>query len=265
MRPESSDDPSATEIATAQAPPKPRGRGFLLLVALAGAVACGVLGFLLYQAYEREQQLRVGLSTTEYELARVRTVNEELTAANRELTAELLGSEASLRTVSVGRDQAKAGLQAAIVERDDVQASLRETRREREAALASLRTATFERTESQSALREMTFARDNATRSISSLRSELSNCTEALDAAVDAARSYRDKLDEISSAIRIGMIGVADVPSKGFSFGSGFDLESEYRKVVNEYNDLVRRFNAAVERSNDFGEILNRVINILRS
>ena len=224
MLPESRDDPSAAAIATVQAPQVPRGRGFLLLMALAGAVACGVLGFLLYQADERDQQLRVGLSTTEYELARARTVNEELTAANRELT-----------------------------------------RRERDAALASLRTATSERAESQSALREMTFARDNATRSLSSVRSELSNCTEALDTAIDAARSHRDKLDEISSALRIGMIGVADIPTKGFVFSSGFDLESEYRKVVDEYNDLVRRFNAAVERSNDFGEILNRVINILRS
>ena len=223
MLPESSDDPSAAAIATVQAPQMPRGRGFLLLMALAGAVACGVLGFLLYQADERDQQLRVGLSTTEYELARARTVNEELTAANRELT-----------------------------------------RRERDAALASLRTATSERAESQSALREMTFARDNVTRSLSSVRSELSNCTEALDTAIDAARSHRDKLDEISSALRIGMIGVADIPTKGFVFSSGFDLESEYRKVVDEYNDLVRRFNAAMEPSNDLGEILNRLIGILR-
>ena len=57
------------------------------------------------------------------------------------------------------------------------------------------------------------------------------------------------------------MIGVADVLSKGCVM-SGYDLESKYRKVVNEYNDLVRRFNAAVERSNDLGEILNRVIGI---
>ena len=60
------------------------------------------------------------------------------------------------------------------------------------------------------------------------------------------------------------MIGVADIPTKGFVFSSGFDLESEYRKVVDEYNDLVRRFNAAMEPSNDLGEILNRLIGILR-
>ena len=110
MLPESSDDPSAAAIATVQAPQVPRGRGFLLLMALAGAVACGVLGFLLYQADERDQQLRVGLSTTEYELARARTVNEELTAANRELTSELVASEASLRTMSIACDQATRSL-----------------------------------------------------------------------------------------------------------------------------------------------------------
>lgn len=95
-------------------------------------------------------------------------------------------------------------------------------------------------------------------------RNEISECSEALDQVTEIARSHRDKLDEIASAIRIGMIGVADIPSEGFIGGVAFDFEGEYRKVVRRYNDLVDRFNAAVERSNDLGEILNRVIGILR-
>lgn len=126
----------------------------------------------------------------------------------------------------------------------------RQTAAERDALRADLRLAEA--------------ARDRATQSLSSARSELASCSDALDTAVSAARSHRDKLDEIASAIRIGMIGVSVIPSKGIVFSRGFDLESEYRKVVDEYDDLVRRFNAAVDRSNDLGDILNKIIGILR-
>ncbi len=112
-------------------------------------------------------------------------------------------------------------------------------------------------------LRAATNDRDTAKRELAATRFELSECGESLESTMDIARSHRDKRDEIASAIRIGLSGVADIPRKGFIFEDGSDLESEYRKVIKEYNDLVGRFNAAVERSNDLGEVLNRVIRIL--
>ena len=159
-----------------------------------------------------------------------------------------------------------------------VEAECEEVQESFEAAEEALRTATSELEELRSALRQAEFARDSANRSLASVRAEFaecedslasvraefSECEDSLERTVRIARSHRDKLDEITSATRIGMIGVADIPAKGFVFSSGYDLESEYRKVVDEYNDLVRRFNAAVDRSNDLGEVLNQIIRILR-
>lgn len=167
------------------------------------------------------------------------------------LRAELTMCEYQLNLEQAARRRVEA-------EREEVQESF-------EAAEEALRTATSELEELRSALRQAEFARDSANRSLASVRAEFAECEDSLESTVRIARSHRDKLDEITSAIRIGMIGVADIPAKGFVFSSGYDLESEYRKVVNEYNDLVGRFNAAIERSDDLGEILNRVINILRS
>ncbi len=130
---------------------------------------------------------------------------------------------------------------------------------------ATRRRVEAERDELSLDLRHAESARDSATRSLASARAALSDCQDSLESAIRIARSHSDKLDEIASAIRIGMIGVTDIPAKRSAFGFGFDAESEYRKVVDDYNDLVRRFSAAVERSNDLGEIVNRVVNILRS
>ena len=237
MQPEPTEAPPAIMASTDPRTPTPRGRGLLRSLAVAALVGCSVLGVLLYRAHEREQALRAELTMCEYQL------NLEQ-AARRRVEAE----------------------------REEVQESL-------EAARGALRTATSELEVLRSALRQAEFARDSANRSLASVRAEFaecedslasvraefSECEDSLESTVRIARSHRDKLDEITSAIRIGMIGVADIPAKGFVFTGGYDLESEYRKVVDEYNDLVGRFNAAIERSDDLGEILNRVINILRS
>ncbi len=152
-------------------------------------------------------------------------------------------------------------LRAALVEseyeRAEVQRSLDRTQ-------AALQSVASELDDLRSTLRQTELSRDTATRALDAVRAEASECNDALENAVRIARSHRDKLDEIASAIRFGMISVADIPSKGLVFDGGYDLESEYRKIVKEYNDLVGRFNAAIERSNDLGEIVNRVIDILR-
>jgi hypothetical protein len=188
------------------AKPKPRGRGLLRATSAAGLIGCAVLGFLLFQAAEREKALQkalqVELSMWQYQLSAEQTTRRRVEAERKEFSLELRQAES---------------------------------------------------------------ARDSATRSLTSARTALSECQGSLESTVRIARSHRDKLDEIAGAIQIGMIGVTDIPAKRSSFGFGFDAESEYRKVVDDYNDLVRRFNAAIERSNDLGEIVNRVVNILRS
>lgn len=171
------------------------------LIVLASIAASGVLGVLLNHSRGREQSLRYALASTERELHDAQMVAEELSQSNQELSSKLGHSEASMRAVTVERDDA---------------------------------------------------------------RSELANCATALESATDIARRHRDKLDEIASAIRFGMIGVSDIPTEGFFSSFGLGLESEYRKVLNQYNDLVDRFNAAVDRSNDLGEIVNKVVGIMR-
>lgn len=218
-------------------PPRPRGSALLVCVALAGIAGSAVQGLLLYQGHEREMALRNALSTSETERAATQT----------------------------GLDRTRSALQIVTAEREQVADALRQVKAEREQVSNALRQTAAERDGLRSTLRQTEFDRDNATRSLSAARGEVAACNEALEEAVSIARNHRDKLDEIASAIRIGMIGVADVPGEGLVFGSGYDLESEYRKIVKKYNDLVNRFNAAVDRSNDLGEIVNRVINILRS
>jgi hypothetical protein len=151
----------------------------------------------------------------------------------------------------------RGALSASEYERAEIQRGLDRTQTALEAAIAECDSLRYK-------LRQTELARDDATIALTAVRAEASECNDALENAVSIARSHRDTLDEIASAIRFGMIGVADIPSKGLVFSSGYDLESEYRKVVKEYNDLVSRFNAAVERSNDLGEIVNRIINIMR-
>ena len=163
-----------------------------------------------------------------------------------------------LYQTSVRERSLRAGVSMCEYQLDSEQAARRRVETERD----QLRSAIAE---TRAELRASTSDRDTAKRELAATRFDLSECGESLESSMDIARTHRDKLDEISSAIRIGLIGVADIPDKGFIFGGGSDLESEYRKVVKEYNDLVGRFNAAVERSNDLGEVLNRVIRILRS
>jgi len=153
---------------------------------------------------------------------------------------------------SHGRErQIRAELEAAIAERDSISLDLR--------YLAARHSAT------QSELRQVTESRDSALVSLVKVRSDLRECAEARDEAISAARKSEGQLEDIASAIRIGMMGLASIPPEEvvFSFGSG--LEYEYQKLVSEYNDLVSRFNAAVERSNDLVEIVNRVIRSLMS
>lgn len=209
MQPDPPNEASDPVTPPDLAKPKPRGRGLLRAATAAGLIGCAVLGFLRFQAAEREKVLQAGLAMCQYQLNSEQTTRRRVEAERDELSLDL-------RQAELARDSA--------------------TR-----SLASARTA------------------------LSECQGSLSECQGNLESAVRIARSHRDKLDEIASAIRIGMIGVTDIPSEGFVFSGGYDLESEYRKVVKKYNDLVDRFNAAVERSNDLGEIVNRVVNILRS
>lgn len=209
MQPDPANEASDPVTPPDLAKHSPRGRGLLRATSAAGLIGCAVLGFLLFQAAEREKALQVELSMCQYQLSAEQVTRRRVEAECEELSLEM---------------------------------------------------------------RQAELARDSATRSLTSVRTALSEseglhaeCQDSLESAVRIARSHLDKLDEIASAIRIGMIGVADIPGEGFVFSGGYDLESEYRKVVKKYNDLVDRFNAALERSNDLGEIVNRIVNILRS
>jgi hypothetical protein len=221
---------SATEPAPAPIEARSRVKWFMIAIVFVSVAICVTLATRLMQAGAREAVLvsKVEIGARSLEIAL--TDNEQLAASNRDLTAKLRASEEVAREIGADRDRLRVSLRSAQSERDELAASLE----------------------------VMSENRDRA-------RSDFAECSEALDSALAVARRHRDTLDEISSAIRIGMIGVTSIPSKGFTFGSGFDLESEYRKVVDEYNDLVRRFNAAVERSNDLGEIVNKIISILRN
>lgn len=221
---------SATEPAPAPIEARSRVKWFMIAIVFVSVAICVTLATRLMQAGAREAVLvsKVEIGARSLEIAL--TDNEQLAASNRDLTAKLRASEEVAREIGADRDRLRVSLRSAQSERDELAASLE----------------------------AMSENRDRA-------RSDFAECSEALDSALAVARRHRDTLDEISSAIRIGMIGVTSIPSKGFTFGSGFDLESEYRKVVDEYNDLVRRFNAAVERSNDLGEIVNKIISILRN
>ena len=272
-------DGTTLDGASPAEPPRPRGRALLVCFTLAGIAGCAVLGLLLYQGHEREMALRVALSTSESERAETQTSLDRTRAALQIVTTEREDVRSTLKRVEAERDGVLSKLEATTAalrsvtdERDQVASALRQAEAERASAESSLdstrgnlRSVIAERDGLRSTLRQTELARDNATRSLSAARDEVSECNEALEQAVSIARSHRDRLDEIASAIRIGMIGVTDIPSEGFVFSGGYDLESEYRKVVKKYNDLVDRFNAAVERSNDLGEIVNRVVNILRS
>jgi len=244
-------DGTTLEGASPAKPHRRRARGILWFFALAGAAGCAVQGVLLYQGHEREMALRNALSTSETERAAT------LTGLDR--------TRSALQIVTAEREQVANALRQAKAEREQVADALIQAKAEREQVANALRQTAAERDGLRSTLRQTEFDRDNATRSLSAARGEVAACNEALEEAVSIARNHRDKLDEIASAIRIGMIGVADVPGEGLVFGSGYDLESEYRKIVKKYNDLVNRFNAAVDRSNDLGEIVNRVVSILRS
>ena len=230
-------DSTTHDGASLSEPPRPRGRALLVCFALAGITGCAVQGLLLYQGHEREMALRVALSTRESERAETQ----------------------------LSLERSRSALQIVTKEREQVADALRQANAEREQVANALRQATAERDGLRSTLRQAEFDRDTAARSLSAARGEITECNEALEQAVSIARNHRDKLDEIASAIRIGMIGVTDVPGEGLVIVSGYDLESEYRKIIKKYNDLVNRFNAAVDRSNDLGEIVNRVVNILRS
>lgn len=223
-------DSATFDGASRLEPPRRRGRPILWCFALAGAAGCAVQGLLLYQGHEREMALRVALSTSESERAETQTSLDRTRAALQIVTTERASAESSL-------DSTRGTLRSVIAERDGL----------------------------RSTLRQAELARDDAALSLSAARDAVDECSEALEQAVGIARSHRDKLDEIARAISIGMIGVTDIPSEGSVFSGGYDLESEYRKVVKKYNDLVDRFNAAIERSNDLGEIVNRVVDILRS
>ncbi len=244
-------DSTTHDGASLSEPPRPRGRALLVCFALAGITGCAVQGLLLYQGHEREMALRVALSTRESERA--------------ETQLSLERSRSALQIVTKEREQVADALRQANAEREQVADALRQANAEREQVANALRQATAERDGLRSTLRQAEFDRDTAARSLSAARGEITECNEALEQAVSIARNHRDKLDEIASAIRIGMIGVTDVPGEGLVIVSGYDLESEYRKIIKKYNDLVNRFNAAVDRSNDLGEIVNRVVNILRS
>lgn len=218
MTDDQSNDSPMVDTTAAPSPSNPRGPVFARFAALTGFIGCAVLGVLLNRALEREAEVRSALSASEYQRV--------------EAEARLSRTRMALETVTEERDESVRTLRS-------IRAALAEAEESRD--------------DLRSTLRQTELARDSATRALSAARAEVSECGEALEQAASIARSHRDKLDEIASAIRIGMIGVTDIPAKGFIFGGGFDLESEYRKVVNEYNDLVGRFNAAVERSNDLG------------
>jgi chromosome segregation ATPase len=258
-----SDEPTV-EIAQRPEPQKPRGRALLVIFALVSFVGCAVLGALLHQAHEREGALSAALSASEYErseaqvnLERTRNTLDAVKLERDDALRKLDATRVALQEATNDRDDARSALERSEAGRTMAESSLSSTR-------GSLRTVTTERDELRATLRQSELARDAATRALTTARAEVSECNEALEQVTSIARSHRDKLDEIASAIRIGMIGVADIPAKGFVFTGGYDLESEYRKVVDEYNDLVRRFNAAVDRSNDLGEVLNQIIRILR-
>jgi hypothetical protein len=264
MADDQNNDAPAVDMATPTEPPKPRGRWLLRFFVIVGVVGCVVLGVLLQKAHERELDLRAALSESEYERAenqrsldRTQSVLQRVEGERSEALRNLDATRAALRVATDQREQVEVALEQSEAGRSSAENSLSSLR-------GTLRATTAERDDLRSTLRQAELARDNATRALAAARAEASECNDALENAVSIARRHRDKLDEIASAIRIGMIGVADIPSKGFVFSSGYDLESEYRKVVKEYNDLVDRFNAAVERSNDLGEIVNRVIDILR-
>ena len=264
-------DVPTVEIAQLPEPQKPRGRALLGIFALVGFVGCVVLGVLLHQAHEREGALSAALSASEYERSEAqasfhstRNALDAVTGERDDALRKLDSTRVALQEMADARDEARSALQRSEAGRTMAESSLSSTR-------GNLRTVTTERDELRSTLRQTEFARDTSTRALTAARAEVaeckaevSECKEALEQVTSIARSHRDKVDEIASAIRIGMIGVADIPAKGFVFSSGYGLESEYRKVVDEYNDLVRRFNAAVDRSNDLGKIVNDVIRILR-
>jgi hypothetical protein len=249
---------SATEPAPAPIEARSRVKWFMVAIVFVSVAICVTLATRLMQAGAREAVLvsKVEIGARSLEIAL--TDNEQLAASNRDLTAKLRASEEVAREIGADRDRLRVSLRSTEAARDEALSALRHTRIDRDNAQAARRSAQSERDELAASLEAMSENRDRA-------RSDFAECSEALDTALAVARRHRDTLDEISSAIRIGMIGVTSIPSKGFTFGSGFDLESEYRKVVDEYNDLVRRFNAAVERSNDLGEIVNKIISILRN
>jgi len=272
-------DGTTLDGASPAKPPRRRGRALLWCFALAGAAGCAVQGLLLYQGHEREMALRVALSTSESERADTQTSLDRTLAALQIATTERDNVRATLQRVEAERVEVLSKLQATSAalrsvtdERDQVANALRQSEAERASAESSLnstrgtlRSVITERDGLRSTLRQTELARDDATRAFSAARDQVYEFSEALEKAASIARSHRDKLDEIASAIQSGIIGVADIPGEEFVFSGGYDLESEYRKVVKDYNNLVDRFSAAVERSNDLGEIVNRVISILRS
>ena len=257
MQPDSSDQTNGNPASLNSATPKSRSMALLRGLAVTSFVGCAALGFLLYQAGVRERELKFKLSTSEHELEGEQRVRRRYEKDCEVISSDLESTRTSLQAAVAGRDELKRALQQTKAEHDEAQRTMISTR-------TALREAQIERDELRSSLLDTVKDRDAISRSLTTARSELSDCDEALESALIIARNHRDKLDEISSAIRIGMIGLSDIPSKRLTFGGGFDLESEYRKVIDDYNDLVRRFNAAVERSNDLGEIVNSIVRILR-
>ncbi len=219
-------------------------------------LACAVLGVLLIRTSSQQSMLRASVFSARVEADRCRVdlrksedERKRLAAALEEARRSRINAESQLERERAMVAAGEYGAQSAKAKSETLSSDVRRLNNQLESTEKALRAAASDRDDTQS---DLTMARIS-----------LVQCERVRDEAVTAAGMLRSKLEDIGRAIRIGMVGVVDVPLPGYSGNGGYDLESQHRKLVNEYNDLVRRFNAAVNRSNALGDIVDNVIRIL--